>query len=158
VTLRTATLDPAAPDDEYPFGLPVVRALPVDFDPKVTIFVGENGSGKSTLVEAIAVAAGFNAEGGSRNAVFATERTDSPLGNHLRLTWRAARRLDLGYFLRAESFCNVASDRDRVLDGGEPSLHRLSHGESFLEVARQWFGQRRLVLLDEPESALSFTG
>ena len=66
--------------DAYPFAVPAVRALDeLAFDPAVTFFVGENGSGKSTLVEALAVACGFNAEGGTKNFRFATRRSESEL-------------------------------------------------------------------------------
>ena len=124
---------------------------------KVTFFIGENGTGKSTLIEAMAVAAGFNAEGGSRNFNFATRRTESDLHQVLRLV-RGARRQRDGYFLRAESLYNVASNIDDldVTDfyGGR-SLHAQSHGESFLALALHRFGPNGLYLLDEPEAALS---
>jgi predicted ATPase len=90
----------------YPFSLPVVRNLDtLPLHPKVTIFVGENGTGKSTLLEAIAVAWGFNAEGGSRNFHFSTRKTHSKLGDYLTLVRGVARPYD-GFFLRAESFYN----------------------------------------------------
>jgi predicted ATPase len=145
---------------EYPFSIPAVRELQeIAFHPRVTYFVGENGSGKSTLVEALAVAAGFNAEGGSRNFNFATRRTESTLHQHLRLV-RGTRRPKTGYFLRAESFYNVATEVD-VLQGvaleshGGRSLHAQSHGESFLALLKHRFGPNGLYILDEPESALS---
>jgi predicted ATPase len=98
----------------YPFNLPVVRALDsVDLHPKVTFFVGENGSGKSTLLEAMAVGLGFNPEGGSRNFRFGTRESHSRLHEHLRLT-RGARRPRDGFFLRAESLFNVATEVDRL--------------------------------------------
>jgi predicted ATPase len=66
--------------DRYPFNLPVLRGLEeLVFHPKVTFFVGENGSGKSTLIEALAVAWGFNAEGGTKNFNFATRASHSQL-------------------------------------------------------------------------------
>jgi predicted ATPase len=125
---------------------------------KVTFFIGENGTGKSTLIEAMAVAAGFNAEGGSRNFNFATRRTESELHQVLRLV-RSARRQRDGYFLRAESLYNVASNIDDMVDladsyGGR-SLHAQSHGEAFLALALHRFGSNGLYLLDEPEAALS---
>jgi len=98
--------------DRYPFSIPAIRALEAfDLHPQVTFFVGENGSGKSTLVEAIAIAAGFNAEGGSRNFNFATRRSESVLHTVLRLV-RGVRRPKSGYFLRAESYFNVATEVD----------------------------------------------
>jgi predicted ATPase len=121
------------------------------------MLVGENGSGKSTLVEALAVGAGFNAEGGSFQATFTTAATHSPLADHVRLVWSG--RLPAGWFLRAETFYNLASYR--VANPGkvpEASYHEMSHGESFLTVARDWFLRPALFILDEPEAALSFLG
>jgi predicted ATPase len=157
--------------EAYPFAIPAVRALrdlggPLALDPKVTFLVGENGSGKSTLIEAIAVAAGFNAEGGTRNFNFATRRSESDLRHHLRLA-RSARRERDGFFLRAESFFNAATYVE-TLDAepggrrigaayGDRSLHEQSHGESFLALAQHRFGPRGLYILDEPEAALSPT-
>jgi predicted ATPase len=144
--------------DVYPFCLPAVRALEkLQLHDKVTFFIGENGTGKSTLIEAMAVAAGFNAEGGSRNFNFATRRTESDLHQVLRLV-RSARRQRDGYFLRAESLYNVASTIDdlEVADSyGGRSLHAQSHGESFLALALHRFGSNGLYFLDEPEAALS---
>lgn len=150
----------------YPFNLPVVRNLErLDFHPQVTFLVGENGSGKSTLIEALAVAAGFNAEGGSSNFRFATRRSESPLHQHIRLA-RGIRRPKTGYFLRAESFFNVATEIDRLDSepsfgpkaiesyGGTP-LHEKSHGESFMALVTKRFGANGLYILDEPEAALS---
>lgn len=150
-------LEPGAPTEGYPFDLPALRALPLRFDEGVTVLVGENGSGKSTLVEALAVGAGFNAEGGSFQATFTTAATHSPLADHVRLVWSG--RLPAGWFLRAETFYNLASYR--VANPGkapEASYHEMSHGESFLTVARDWFRRPALFVLDEPEAALSFTG
>jgi len=148
-------------DDGYPFELPAVRALPdIEFAP-VTVFVGDNGTGKSTLVEALAVAAGFNAEGGSRNLQFETYATHSALASSLRLRW--SRRPHWGWFLRAETFYGMATHVH--LDDGEygiksmfPGLHHRSHGESFLTLIDSRMSQDGLYLLDEPESALSFDG
>lgn len=156
VALREIGLTDDVPDDGYPFALPAVRALPFRLDDNVTVLVGENGTGKSTLIEAVAVAAGFNPEGGSFQVRFETTPTHSPLADHLRLVW--SRRLPPGWFLRAESFYNVASFRDTTPGAPLPSYHQMSHGESFLEVARGWFSEPRLFVLDEPEAALSFTG
>jgi predicted ATPase len=145
--------------ERYPFSIPSVRSLhELNFHPRVTYFVGENGSGKSTLVEALAVAAGFNAEGGSRNFNFSTRRSESTLHEHLRLV-RGTRRPKTGYFLRAESFYNVATQvdgNDVALEAhGGRSLHDQSHGESFLALLKNRFGPNGLYLLDEPEAALS---
>ena len=144
--------------EEYPFSIPAVRTLEeITLTSPVTFLVGENGSGKSTLLEAIAAAWGFNPEGGSRNFLFATEPTHSALHEHLRLV-RGHRRASDGFFLRAESFYNVATEVDRLgmesAYGGE-SLHAQSHGESFLAVFMDRFYGGGFYLLDEPEAALS---
>ena len=131
----------------------------------MTYFVGENGTGKSTILEAMAVAAGFNAEGGTENFRFATRRSESSLGNALRLV-RSPRRPRTGFFLRAESYFNLATnieelDREPsfappVIDSyGGRSLHEQSHGESFLSLLMSRFGPNGFYLLDEPEAALS---
>jgi predicted ATPase len=146
-------VDPSA----YPFVVPAVRALDALPLASVTYFVGENGSGKSTLLEAIAVAAGFNAEGGTSNFSFSTRATESPLHRCIRLA-RSVRRPRTGFFLRAESFYNVASEIDRLQVGdsyGGRSLHEMSHGESFLALMQHRFGRSGLYVLDEPEAALS---
>lgn len=136
----------------YPFGLPVVAALRefgrLVLDPGVTLLTGDNGTGKSTLVEAVAVAAGFNPEGGSKSFRFATRATESDLGQHLRLTW-TPRKPRTGFFLRAESFYNVATEVEN-LEETDPGLiassyggrspHERSHGESFLALAVHRFG------------------
>lgn len=136
--------------------------------PGVTFLVGENGSGKSTLVEAVAVAAGCNAEGGSRSFAFATRSSESALGRALRLG-RAPGRERTSFFLRAESYYNVATEIERldaepcagprIIDAfGGVSPHHRSHGESFLDVLVHRFGPGGLYLLDEPEAALSTRG
>src|SRR5215469_16915016 len=95
--------------DEYPFSLAAIRNLDsIALHPAVTLFVGENGAGKSTLLEAIAVAAGFNPEGGTKNFRFGTRISHSPLHEHLTLV-KGIRRPRDGFFLRAESFFNVAT-------------------------------------------------
>jgi len=156
--VRDVRLEPAEmPREGYPFAIPAIRALDTLALEAVTFLVGENGSGKSTLLEAIAIAAGFNAEGGSRNYNFATRRTESELHSHLRLV-RGVRRPRDGFFLRAESFYNVATEIERlgVQDTvGGISPHEQSHGESFLSLAVNRFRENGLYLLDEPEAALS---
>ena len=141
--------------DAYPFHLPAVRALDNLPFARVTYFVGENGSGKSTLLEAIAVAFGFNAEGGTVNFKFSTRASESSLHTALRLVRRARPRT--GFFLRAESFYNVATEVENLaVDGyGSRSLHEQSHGESFLALLKHRFGPNGLYILDEPEAALS---
>jgi predicted ATPase len=153
---------------EYPFCLPAVRNLnELALHPAVTFLVGENGSGKSTLLEAMAVAWGFNPEGGTRNFGFATRRSHSDLHRYLRVV-RGVHRPKDGFFLRAESFFNVATEIERldeaggmgrpIIDSyGGRSLHEQSHGESFMSLVMERFGGSGLYLLDEPEAALSPT-
>ena len=129
----------------------------IPFDHAVTFFVGENGSGKSTLLEAIAVAWGFNPEGGTRNYRFSTYDSHSPLCEAVTLS-RGIRRAAGGYFLRAESFYNVATMEEEYSrgPGGVPQhFHERSHGESFLALVQDSFRPGGLYLLDEPEAALS---
>ncbi|MES2643919.1 MAG: AAA family ATPase [Myxococcota bacterium] len=143
--------------ERYPFNIPVIRHLErFKLDPKVTIFVGENGTGKSTLIEAIAINAGFNPEGGDKHLRFSTQRTESPLCEALRLS-RGPRREQDGFFLRAESFYNVASALDAAgaVRYGGTSLHAMSHGESFLALVEHRFEANSLYIFDEPEAALS---
>ncbi|WP_328473912.1 AAA family ATPase [Actinoplanes sp. NBC_00393] len=153
------------PADGYPFDLPVVRALResggLELANPVTLLAGDNGTGKSTLVEAVAVAAGFNPEGGSTSFNFATRSSESVLGEHLVLSRVPGRRPRTGYFLRAESFYNVATEIEKigvVAGYGGVSPHERSHGESFLDLAVHRFGPAGLYLLDEPEAALSVQG
>lgn len=152
----------------YPFNLDAVRQLErLDFHPKVTYIVGENGAGKSTLMEAIAVALGFNAEGGTINFSFTTEATHSELHEYIRLV-RGVRKPRDGFFFRAESYYNLATNIDeldrapsfggRIIDSyGGKSLHQQSHGESFFSTFLHRFGGNGLYILDEPEAALSPT-
>lgn len=143
--------------DEYPFNVPAVRELEeIEFHPNVTFFVGENGSGKSTVLEAIAVALGFGAEGGTKNVQFRTVESVSPLHEALRLIRGVPQPRD-GYFLRAESFFNVASYMDEVgyTDSYGGSLHTRSHGESFMAVLVNKLKGNGIYLFDEPEAALS---
>ena len=148
---------------EYPFNLPAIKNLwNLDFHPKVTFIVGENGTGKSTILEAIAVASGFNAEGGTRNFNFTTSDTHSELHSYIKLIKGIKTPKD-GFFLRAESFYNVATNIDeleREVPGllssyGGRSLHQQSHGESFFSVFMNRFRGQGLYILDEPEAALS---
>ena len=131
--------------------------MDIAFRYPVTFFAGENGSGKSTLLEAIAVACGFNPEGGTRNYNFSTYYSHSDLHQALRLS-KGYRQIRWGYFLRAESFYNVATKEEEYSrgPGGRPQhFHEKSHGESFLALAQQQFRGGGLYLLDEPEAALS---
>lgn len=158
--LRSVALksDPVA-GEEYPFNIPAVRGLgKLEFETPVTFFVGENGSGKSTLVEAIALALGFGPEGGTKNVRIKGAAGDaSGLYRSLRLTKGHHWPRDY-YFLRAESFHQVATYMDEVgyLGGyGDKSLHQRSHGEAFMAVLTQKLQGGGLYILDEPEAALS---
>jgi predicted ATPase len=144
--------------DAFPFTVPVIRNLgKLEFHPKVTYFVGENGTGKSTLLEALAVACDLNPEGGSRNFKFATRASHSELDRYIRLARSALLPKD-SYFLRAESFYNVATEIERLdvnrYYGGK-SLHEQSHGEAFFTLFEKRLGGGGLYLMDEPEAALS---
>lgn len=128
------------------------------FDRPVTFLVGENGAGKSTLLEGIAVACGFNPEGGTRNFLFSTQDTHSPLGQYLTPV-RTGYFKD-GFFLRAESFYNAASyvdelqkeDPSTLFSYGGTSLHKQSHGESFLALVQNRFGGDGLYIGVSPHS------
>jgi predicted ATPase len=138
----------------------------LELHPKVTFFVGENGSGKSTLLEALAVALGFNPEGGSKNFCFGTRKSHSTLHEFLRVA-RGIKKPRDGFFLRAESFFNVATEIENLDNAdyvmgppvinyfGGKSLHEQSHGESFLTLMMNRFGSQGFYVLDEPEAALS---
>lgn len=169
--IERISLTKAIPQSSYLNKVPAIRHLQdqkrIDITSPVTVFVGENGIGKSTLIEGIAVACGFNAEGGTKNYAFATSETHSELFRLLTVS-RRHREKD-GFFLRAESFYNAASYLEELdsiecaappvlLSYGGRSLHCRSHGESFLALAENRFGGNSLYILDEPEAALSPTG
>ena len=127
------------------------------FHSPITFFVGENGTGKSTLLEAMAVAYGFNPEGGTVNYSFSTYDSHSELWDAVTLS-KSFKKVHCGYFLRAESFYNVATKEDEYgkMPGGVPlNLHKKSHGESFLTIINEYFKANGLFFLDEPEAALS---
>ena len=126
----------------------------IDFNKPITFFVGENGSGKSTLLEALAVAHGFNPEGGTKNYVFSTHDTHSELCDAIRLV-KSYRKEKWGYFLRAESFYNVATQEEAYANPVPARYHEQSHGESFLALAQNNLRPNGLYLFDEPEAALS---
>ena len=132
------------------------RVKKIDFMKSITLFVGENGSGKSTLLEAIAVAHGFNPEGGTKNYCFSTHDTHSELCNAITIA-KGYRKEKWGYFLRAESFYNVATQEEEYADFAHPSeeYHNRSHGESFLKMVQNNIQPNGLYFLDEPEAALS---
>ncbi|MGH9537826.1 MAG: AAA family ATPase [Terriglobales bacterium] len=144
----------------YPFSVPTISHLDeLTLRSRVCFFAGENGTGKSTLLEAIACHYGFGPEGGNRN--FSNDSTESnhsvdPLVKALRLSFD--RRTGAGFFLRAESFFNMASQIDAMgvsESYGGCSLHACSHGETFFTVLEHKFQRNGLFLLDEPEAALS---
>lgn len=167
--LKTIRLSGEIPENSYLHDLSVIKHLRklghLEFHKPVTFLVGENGIGKSTLIEAIAINMGFNPEGGTVNFNFSTSDTHSELYRYLRVGRGIGHRKD-GFFLRAESFYNVASNIDemdrqpglggRVIDSyGGISLHKQSHGESFMSLVANRFGGNGLYILDEPEAALS---
>ncbi len=128
------------------------------FRSPITFFVGENGSGKSTLLEAMAVAYGFNPEGGTVNYSFSTYDSHSELYDAITLS-KSFMKVHCGYYLRAESFYNVATKEEEYTEGAEDwkklKLHKQSHGESFLTIVDEYFKSNGLFFLDEPEAALS---
>jgi predicted ATPase len=146
---------------EYPFSVPVIREMEsLQLRSRVVFFVGENGSGKSTLLEAIADHCGYGRQGGSRNMRNQRgeedESGEAKLARVLRLSW--SQKLLKGYFLRAESFFNLATfvDDSGLSDAyGGKSLHEQSHGESFLALFENRFAYKGFYLMDEPEAALS---
>ena len=170
--IRAVEIDTDALAGTYLYDLPVLRNFSrlkekrIDLTSPVTFFVGENGSGKSTLIEAIAVAAGFNPEGGSRNFSFHTRESHSTLWKNTTLIKNPVGKWKDGYFLRAESYYNVATNIEeldrtpamspKVIESyGGRSLHEMSHGESFFALLRERFWGNGLYIFDEPEAALS---
>jgi len=159
--LRSVTLrrDWVESFEVFPFSVPAVKNLTtLELHPNVTFFVGENGTGKSTLLEAIAVAEGFNAEGGSRHAMFKTQDThNEQLPRKLQLNRNKIPRGD-SFFLRAESFYNLSSYIESIGMShayGATPLHQQSHGEAFLSLMVERLSGNGLYLMDEPEAALS---
>ncbi|HEX8343257.1 MAG TPA: AAA family ATPase [Actinoplanes sp.] len=139
--------------------IPAVAALldrGLNLPAGVTFLVGENGSGKSTLVEALAMAYGLNAEGGSRNAMHRTRETESPLGSALRVVRTPGRRAN-AYFLRAETAHGFYTYLEDLPSSPDADLHERSHGEGFLELLERKFTGYGFFLMDEPEAPLSFT-
>ena len=156
-------IEESVQSNEYPFSLPAVKNLTqLQFHPNITFLIGENGSGKSTILEAIATSYGFNPEGGTRNFNFSSFSSHSTLHDYIRVVKGAERPLD-GFFFRAESFYNVATnieELNREVPGllnsyGGTSLHAQSHGESFMSIFLHRFRGNSMYILDEPEAALS---
>lgn len=137
------------------------KGLQLQLNSNVTFFVGENGSGKSTLLEGIAEICGFSLRGGNRNHHLNNNQYDSALASRLRLSW-SPKRISDGFFIRAESFFNFASYIDELAISdpsifkayGGRSLHKQSHGESFISLFNNQF-ESGIYILDEPEAALS---
>lgn len=146
--------------DDYPFNIPSINKITsLKFHPNITFFVGENGSGKSTLLEAIAVALGLNAEGGTKQSLFSTKKSHSELNKYIK-TIRSFKYPKNWFFLRAESFYNLATFMDQTgyfNTYSERSLHAQSHGESFMATLLGKLKGKGLYLMDEPEAALSPT-
>ncbi|MHB9010662.1 MAG: AAA family ATPase [Ignavibacteriaceae bacterium] len=147
---------------KYPFNIPAIHnSVKLNLSENVTFFVGENGSGKSTLLEAVADICGFNLSGGSRNHNYDFHKTESDLSSAIKLSWFPS-KVTQGFFMRAESFFNFATYIDRLIEEdsqivnayGGKSLHKQSHGESFLSLFQNRF-EKGLYILDEPEAALS---
>ncbi len=142
--------------NDYPFNIEVVKNFhELNFDSQVTFFVGENGIGKSTFVEAIAVALGLPAEGGTENFRYETKNTTSELSEYIRVG--TFNKPKTKFFLRAESFYIFSTEVDNIGVGSSygGSLHECSHGESFLKLVQNRFSDHGLYILDEPEAALS---
>lgn len=161
--IRRLTEHPANTLDRrtWPATLPPVATIldrGLDLGP-ATVLVGENGSGKSTIIEAIALAYGLSPEGGSTGAQHRTRSTESVLAHHLQLI-RNAGTTRRGYFLRAETMHGFFTYLEANPRTGGPDVpfHDMSHGESFLELVVDRFRGPGLWILDEPESALSFSG
>ena len=148
------------PKDSYLKEIPSLKDLDsLEFHRNVTFFAGENGTGKSTLLEAMAIACGFNPEGGTRNYAFSSYDSHSDLYQYLTVI-KGIRTPSYGYFLRAESFYNVATAEEEYSRTAsfQAHFHEKSHGESFLALARDNFTGNGLYFLDEPEAALSAQG
>lgn len=159
--VRRVVADESAPEDRraWPASVPAVAQVldeGLELAPGVTLLVGENGSGKSTLVEAVAMAFGLAAEGGTRNVQEGTRATESPLHGWIRLE-RSPGAPRWGFFLRAETMHGYFTRQESFSTENDPQFHEMSHGESFLEVLRTRFDSPGLYCLDEPEAALSFS-
>lgn len=147
---------------EYPFAIPAIASIDVlDLGQSVTFFCGENGTGKSTLLEALSVAYGLNAEGGTKNHRFSTVDAPSELAEHLVLMKSIFKPSD-NFLVRSDTMYNLITEMDRLGDGDlyheGRALHTRSHGEGVLALVSQRFHERGFYVLDEPESGLSQCG
>lgn len=149
--------------DTYPFCLDIFRdGFDLSISKPILILSGDNGTGKSTLLEAIAHHIGFNVSGGNRNHVYDQNVDVAPLSSLMKFSWLP--KVNSGFFMRAESFINFAGYLDNLAkDSGKSalkpyggtSLNNMSHGEAFLSLFDNKFGNKGVYLLDEPEAALS---
>lgn len=160
--LKKAVFEAQKNKNSHPFDMPLLaNNLEVEFTAPITFFVGENGSGKSTLLEAIASVCGFNLTGGNQNHLLNSSDNKTPLAYVTKLSWLP--KITKGFFMRAESFFNFASQIDEIakedasifMSYGDKSLHAQSHGESFLSLFNNHFSGNGIYILDEPEAALS---
>lgn len=143
--------------NKYPFNIPIIKnTKEINLTNNVTFLIGENGIGKSTFIEALASTCGLNPEGGTQNFMFTTRETEYELSKYIKID-HFQRKVETMFFLRAESFYNVASEIERLGVGGygSTSLHSCSHGESFIQLIQNRFTENGLYILDEPEAALS---
>lgn len=139
--------------ESYPFNLPLIKYIEdITFSKRITFLVGENGTGKSTFIEALATSYGFNPEGGNKNIFFKTQDTHSSLHEHITLQ-KGVLHAKRGLFIRGESMYNMVSRMSE--DYGDITQH--SHGESFFTILNQYFYEKGLYILDEPEAGLSPT-
>lgn len=159
-------VDEDLPTGPHPFDLPLIQHLDtLRFDAHVTLPAGENGAGKSTVIEALANALAFPEDGGELERLGDLPAKPRPTLDGFWESILTMSRPRSGYFLRAESFFNLAGFIGRDGDEKSPDLsiygdrHLLeqSHGESFLALATNRFGGESMYLLDEPEAALSAT-
>jgi predicted ATPase len=150
----------------FPFEIPAVDQVEqLRLDAPVTLLAGDNGTGKSTLIEGIGEAIGFAPDGGELERSGELPAVPRSILEGALEPVLSSTKPRNGYFLRAESFFNVA----RLVDSGgifspdlslygDVPLHEQSHGESFLALAANRFGGEGLYILDEPEAALSVSG